>query len=108
MADSEEARDLVAQLPQLSNDELLICADLVLLEVERRLLRYAQQGPEIKAMADEGLILAVRAAARLQQSQSAAVHATGHLQVLGVGSWQPQSTAPSWDTDPRVVGEESD
>jgi hypothetical protein len=98
--------DLNQALPELSNDELLSVVDLVLLETERRLLRYAQQGPEIKDMADEGLVLAVRAGARLRQAQSATAHATGHLQVLGVGDWSPQSTNPNWDSDPRVSGED--
>ena len=98
--------DLNEALPELSNDELLTVLDVVLLEAERRLLRYAQQGPEIKDMADEGLVLAVRAGARLRQAQSATMHATGHLQVLGVGGWSPQSTNPGWDSDPRVTGDE--
>jgi hypothetical protein len=98
--------DLNEALPELSNDELLTVLDLVLLEAERRLLRYAQQGPEIRDMADEGLVLAIRAGARLRQAQSATMHATGHLQVLGVGGWNPQSTNPGWDSDPRVAGEE--
>ncbi|MCU1450742.1 MAG: hypothetical protein JWP02_2912 [Acidimicrobiales bacterium] len=100
--------DLNQALPELSNDELLTVVDLVLLETERRLLRYAQQGPEIKDMADEGLVLAVRASARLRQAQSATMHATGHLQVLGVGDWSPQSTNPGWDSDPRVTGDEGE
>ena len=100
--------DLNEALPELSNDELLTVLDVVLLEAERRLLRYAQQGPEIKDMADEGLVLAVRAGARLRQAQSATMHATGHLQVLGVGGWSPQSTNPGWDSDPRVTGDESE
>jgi hypothetical protein len=57
-------------------------------------------------MADEGLVLAVRAGARLRQAQSATMHATGHLQVLGVGDWSPQSTNPGWDSDPRVTGDD--
>jgi hypothetical protein len=98
--------DFAEALPQLTNDELLTVIDLVLLEAERRLLRYAQQGPEIRDMADEGLVLAVRAGARLRQAQSATMHAAGHLQVLGVGDWQPSSTNPGWDSDPRVSGED--
>ena len=94
------------ELPELSNEELLSVLDVVLLETERRLLRYAQQGHEIRDMADEGLVLAVRAGARLKQAQSATMHATGHLQVLGVGGWTPRSTNPGWDADPRVIEDE--
>jgi hypothetical protein len=93
-------------LPEFSNEELLILLDVALVELERRLLRYARQGPELKDMADEGLVLAVRAGARLGQAQSAATHAAGHLQILGVGEWQPRSTSPSWDSDPRVAGDD--
>ncbi len=72
----------VAELP---NAELLSALDLVLLELEKRLLRYARLGPDILDMADEGLVLAVRCGARLRQAQSSVSHATGHLQVVGVG-----------------------
>ena len=95
-------------LPQLGNEQLLTCLDLVLLEVERRLLRYARRGPEILQMADEGLVFATRSGARLRQAQSAAVHCAGHLQVLGVGNWSPQSTNPGWANDPRLTNESSD
>jgi hypothetical protein len=90
------------QLEQLSNAELLARLDGMLLELERRLLRYAQQGADILAMADEGLILATRSGARLRQAQSAAAHAASHLHVVGVGAWAPQSTNPGWRDDPRV------
>jgi hypothetical protein len=93
----------VAGLP---NEDLLMALDLVLLELEKRLLRYARIGPDLLEMADEGLVLAVRAGARLRQAESSAAHATGHLQVVGVGGWTPRSTRPSWDQDPRVAGEE--
>ncbi|MDQ3532037.1 MAG: hypothetical protein M3456_06640 [Actinomycetota bacterium] len=89
------------------NAELLASIDLVLLELERRLLHYARVGPEVTAMADEGLVLSARAAARLRQAQSATAHAAGHLQVVGVGNWRPQSTSPSWSDDPRVGGDET-
>jgi hypothetical protein len=56
-------------------------------------------------MSEEGLVLAVRSAARLRQTQSAAAHTAGHLQVLGVGEWTPTSTNPGWSDDPRVTGE---
>jgi len=45
------------ELEQMSNADLLATLDTVLVEVERRLLRYARTGPEILAMADEGLVL---------------------------------------------------
>jgi hypothetical protein len=89
-------------LSALPNAELLNALDLTLLELEKRLYRYAHLGPELLAMADEGLVLAVRARARLGQALSSAQHAEGHLQLVGVGEWKPTSTRPSWDTDPRV------
>ncbi len=96
-------------LSTLPNAELLNALDLTLLELEKRLYRYAHIGPELLAMADEGLVLAVRARARLGQGLSSAQHAEGHLQLVGVGEWKPTSTRPSWDTDPRVgEGEEHD
>src|SRR5215831_13997670 len=103
---AEDGPDLRELLPDFTNDELLVLLDVALVELERRLLKYARQGPELKAMADEGLVLAVRAGARLGQAQSAASHAAGHLQVMGVGDWQPRSTQPGWDADPRIVGDD--
>jgi hypothetical protein len=90
-------------LDALSNADLLATLDAVLLELERRLFRYSQTGHEILEMADEGLVLASRLAARLGQAQSAAAHTQGHLQVIGVGGWQPSSTQPAWNADPRVT-----
>lgn len=101
-----EDEGLVPGLSRHSNDELLAVLDGVLLELERRLLHYARSGPEILGMADEGLVLAVRSGARLRQTQSAAAHTAGHLQVLGVGDWSPASTNPGWSDDPRVTGHE--
>jgi len=95
---------LLADLAERSNEQLLGMLDAVLLELERRLLRYARSGPEIMDMADEGLVLSVRSGARLRQAQSAAAHAASHLQVLGVGGWSPRSTNPGWSDDPRVTG----
>jgi hypothetical protein len=92
-------REVLAALP---NAELLNALDLTLLELERRLYRYAHLGPELLEMANEGLVLAVRSRARLGQALSSAQHAEGHLQLVGVGEWKPTSTRPSWDTDPRV------
>lgn len=92
-------------LSERSNEELLALLDGVLLELERRLLRYARSGPEIIGMADEGLVLSARAAARLRQAQSAAAHTLGHLQVVGVGDWAPRRTNPGWSDDPRVIEE---
>jgi hypothetical protein len=92
-------------LAEIPNPELLERLDLLLLELERRLLRYARSGHEIQQMADEGLLLAVRAAARLGQAQSSAAHTAGHLQVVGVGTWSPKSTQPAWSDDARVTEE---
>jgi hypothetical protein len=92
-------------LASLPNAELLSALDLVLLELERRLLRYARTGHELLEMADEGLVLAVRAAARLGQAQSSAAHTSGHLQVVGIGEWSPTSTHPGWSDDPRATAE---
>jgi hypothetical protein len=97
---------LPATLSECSNEELLAALDGVLLELERRLLRYARSGAEIVDMADEGLVLAVRSGARVRQTQSAAAHAAGHLQTLGVGGWSPRSTNPGWSDDPRVTGQD--
>jgi hypothetical protein len=96
--------ETVAALP---NPELLGLLDRVLLELERRLFRYAQKGNEIQDMADEGLVVAMRAGARLRQAQSAASHTAGHLQVVGVGDWRPSSTNPGWNDDRRVTGDET-
>jgi hypothetical protein len=94
-------------LSALPNAELLNALDFTLLELEKRLYRYAHLGPELLEMANEGLVLAVRSRARLGQALSSAQHAEGHLQLVGVGEWKPTSTRPSWDTDPRVgEGEE--
>jgi len=92
-------------LASLPNAELLSALDLVLLELEQRLLRYARTGHELLEMADEGLVLAVRAAARLGQAQSSAAHTAGHLQVVGIGEWSPTSTQPGWSDDPRATAE---
>jgi hypothetical protein len=93
-------------LADLPNAELLAALDLVLLELEKRLLHYARTGVQILGMADEGLVLAARAAARLKQAQSSASHAASHLQLVGVGEWSPRSTNPSWSDDPRVTESE--
>ena len=98
----ETLSKLVKTVGELPNAELLESLDVILLELERRLLHYARVGPEVVAMADEGLVLASRAAARLSQAQSASAHTAGHLQIVGVGSWRPRSTSPSWSDDSRV------
>ena len=92
-------------LAALTNGELLARLDADLLELEKRLLRYAKVGPELLQMADEGLVLTVRSRARLGQALSATQHAEGHLQVLAVGDWRPKSTRPAWHDDPRVTDE---
>jgi hypothetical protein len=101
-----KVNDLRELLGGLDNPELLAALDLALLELEKRLLHYARLGPDLLEMANEGLVLAVRAGARLRQAESSASHAAGHLQVVGVGNWTPTSTTPSWDQDPRVTGDE--
>ena len=93
-------------LSNLSTPELLSALDLALLELEKRLFRYAKVGPELLEMADEGLVLAARAKARLGQSLSAAQHTEGHLQVVGVGEWRPTSTRPAWNAEPRLPNSE--
>jgi hypothetical protein len=103
----EPVPDFQQALSDLSNPELLSALDLALLELEKRLFRYAKVGPELLEMADEGLVLAARAKARLGQALSAAQHTQGHLQVVGVGDWQPTSTRPSWNAEPRLTEEES-
>ena len=94
--------DLEQVLKVLPNPELLHVLDLTLLELEKRLLHYAQTGPQLLEMADEGLLLAVRARARLGQVLSSAQHIAGHLQIVGVGEWKPTSTRPGWDSEPRL------
>ncbi len=94
-------------LAALSNPELLSALDLTLLELEKRLLHCSRVGPELLEMADECLVLAVRARARLGQALSSAQHAEGHLQIVGVGEWKPTSTRPAWNTEPRLSEEET-
>jgi len=107
-ARSERARSrLPAGLSNLSNPELLSALDQALLELEKRLFRYAKVGPELLEMADEGLVLAARVKARLGQALSTAQHAEGHLQVVGVGDWKPTSTRPAWNAEPRLTEEDS-
>jgi hypothetical protein len=100
--------DYEQALANLPNGDLLAALDLALLELEKRLYRYAHVGPELLEMADEGLVLAVRAKARLGQALSSAQHAEGHLQLVGVGEWSPTSTRPAWNTDPRLSEEEEE
>src|SRR4028118_2268956 len=52
--------DFEAALSNLTNPELLSALDLALLELEKRLYRYAHLGPQVLEMADEGLVLAAR------------------------------------------------
>jgi hypothetical protein len=95
--------DFQQALSNLSNPELLSAQDLALLELEKRLFRYAKVGPELLEMADEGLVLAARAKTRLGQSLSAAQHAEGHLQAVGVGDWKLTGTCPAWNAEPRLT-----
>ncbi len=98
--------DFRQALSNLSNRDLLSALDLTLLELERRLYRYAHEGEELIDMADEGLLLASRAQARLGQAISAAEHTVAHLQVVGVGEWNSTSTHPSWEDEPRLTEED--
>jgi hypothetical protein len=102
----EAVPDYPQALSNLSNPELPSVLDLALLELEKRLFRYAKVGPELLEMADEGLVLAARAKARLGQSLSAVQHTEGHLQVVGVGEWKPTSTCPAWNAEPRLPDSE--
>ncbi len=101
---STSIADFSRVLGDLSNPELLAALDVMLVELEKRLAHYAQVGPELIHLADEGLVLAVRTRARLSQAQSSAQHAENHLQIVGVGEWKPRSTRPSWNDDPRLSG----
>ena len=102
----EPTPDFRQALSNLSNRDLLSALDLTLLELERRLFRYAHEGEELIDMADEGLLLASRAHARLGQALSAAEHTEAHLQLVGVGEWSPTSTHPSWEDEPRLTEED--
>ncbi len=75
--------DFQQALSILPNRELLNALDLALLELEKRLSRYAHAGPEVLEMANEGLVLAVRSRARLTQALSAAQHAEGDRKSFG-------------------------
>ena len=105
--DPDKLPDFDQVLAALPNPELLHVLDLTLLELEKRLLRYAQAEPQLLEMANEGLLVAVRAKARLEQALSSAQHAEGHLQIVGIGEWHPTSIRPTWDSDPRLTEEDS-
>ena len=92
-----EKIDEHSPLGLLSNRELLRRADELLLEIEHRLVNYARVGPGLAEMADEGLLLASRVDARLQQTARRAVRARVALQVVGVGDWEPQGLGRSVD-----------
>ena len=82
--------------------------DLALLELEKRLYRYAKVGPELLEMADEGLVLAARAKGlgfRNHSLPPSTPRATRKW--WGVGEWQPTSTRPSWNAEPRLTEEDS-
>ncbi len=57
--------DFEQGLSALPNAELLAALNLALLDLEKRLYRYAHIGPKLLQMADEGLVLTVRSKARL-------------------------------------------
>ena len=83
-------REVLAALP---NAELLSALDLTLLELERRLYRYAHVGPELLEMANEGLVLAVRARARkldFSSSFSSVIGSRNETRAItGIGSNVP-------------------
>ena len=99
--------DFEEALSNVTNPELLSALDLVLLELETRLCRYAHVAPEVLAMADEGLVLSARTRARLEQALSSAQHTENHLRIVGVGEWKPTTTRPAWNTDPRLGQEDA-
>jgi hypothetical protein len=107
-ASPEPSEPFSAALRELLNADLLANLDLLLVELERRLYRYAVSGPELIHIADEGLLLAVRARARLGQALASAQHAERHLQVVGVGGWQPTGPGLAWNADPRIVEDDPD
>jgi hypothetical protein len=99
--------DFEEALSNLTNPDLLSALDIALLELEKRLYRYAHVGPEVLEMADEGLVLAARTRARLEQAHSSAQHTENHLRIVGVGEWKPTTTRPAWNTDPRLGQEDA-
>ncbi len=107
LIDLDELPDFGQVLAVLPNPELLHALDLTLLELEKRLLRYAEAEPQLLELADEGLLLAARVKARLGQALSSAQHTEGHLQIVGVGEWRPTSTRLTWDSEPRLQEEDS-
>jgi hypothetical protein len=99
--------DFGEALSNLTNPELLSALDLALLELEKRLYRYAHVGPEVLEMADEGLVLAARTRARLEQALSSAQPTENYLRIVGVGEWKPTTTRSGWNTDPRLGQEDA-
>jgi hypothetical protein len=99
--------DFEEALSNLTNAELLSALDLALLELEKRLYRYAHVGPELLQMADEGLVLAARTRARLEQALSSAQPTENYLRIVGVGEWKPTTTRSGWNTDPRLGQEDA-
>jgi hypothetical protein len=91
----------------LPNPELLNALDLTLLELEKRLMRYARVGPELLEMADEGYY-SPSGLGLGWPGPLLAQHTEGHLQVVGVGEWKPTSTRPAWNTEPRLSEEEEE
>lgn len=89
-----------APLSHMTNLELLAQADAVLLEVELRLENYQRVGPDLLEMADEGIALASRIHARVEQTQSIASKARGRLDCVGIGGWSPSSRY--FGKDPRL------
>ena len=86
--------DFERVLSNLSNPELLSALDLALSELEKRLYRYAHLGPELLAMADEGLVLTVRDRARLDRHCPLRSTRRATCSWSGWGSGSPQAPAP--------------
>jgi hypothetical protein len=86
-----------------TNNDVLAELDAVLLEVERRLISYASLGSEFVDTADEGLALALKVEARLEQTQSASYLAKRTLKSVGIGEWAPSAAGGSFRDDFRLV-----
>jgi hypothetical protein len=104
----EPVPDFQQALSNLTNSEILSDLDLAHLELEKRLFRYAKIGLELLEMVEESMVLAARVKVKLGQALSAVQHTQGHLQVAGVGHWQPTSTRPAWNAEPRLPPGEED
>ena len=87
--------------PTRHNNDLLAELDAVLLEVEQRLVSYANLGAEMVETADEGLALAVKVRARLDQTNTVAYRTESELKSVGIGEWEPTGIR-GFRNDPRL------